>query len=111
MTDPAPLADDDRLASLAKALGHPARVQIVRLLAARNACFVGDLAEELPLAQSTISEHLRILRDAEVVVSGTLEGRPCYCLGSASLDELRSGLEALAVQSCCAPPASRPVTM
>jgi ArsR family transcriptional regulator len=59
-------ADVD-LAALSKALGHPARVRIVRLLRAREGQSVGELVEELGYAQSTVSEHLRLLRDAGVV--------------------------------------------
>ena len=69
----APGVDDDRLAGMAKALGHPARLRIIRLLAERQACVTGDLVAELPLAQSTISEHLRILREAGLI-QGEIEG-------------------------------------
>ncbi len=55
------ISTDDDLAYMAKALGHPTRVHILRLLTARDTCVTGDLVEELPLAQSTVSEHLRIL--------------------------------------------------
>ena len=57
------LPDDETLAAMAKAIGHPARVAILRLLAHRDTCATGDVVAELPLAQSTVSEHLRILRD------------------------------------------------
>lgn len=96
-----PTTSDAGLAALAKAIGHPARVQIVRLLAARQACYVGELAGELPLAQSTISEHLRILREAGVVNSGTLEGRPCYCLAGGQLEALAEGVSGLGDSDCC----------
>ena len=52
---------DDEMAALAKALGHPARVRILRLLASRDACICGDIVGELPLAQSTVSQHLKVL--------------------------------------------------
>lgn len=94
-------ASDVELATLAKALGHPARIQIVRLLAARDACYVGELANELPLAQSTISEHLRILREAGVVTGGTLDGRPCYCLAAGKLAALAEGITGLGDPDCC----------
>lgn len=96
-----PTASDAELAALARALGHPARVQIIRLLAARDACYVGEIAHELPLAQSTISEHLRILREAGVVSSGTLEGRPCYCLSGGTLDGLAEAITGLGDPDCC----------
>ncbi len=92
---------DTELAELAKAIGHPVRVQIVRLLAARDACYVGELTGELPLAQSTISEHLRILREAGVVTGGTLDGRPCYCLAGDKLDGLAEAISGLGDPGCC----------
>ena len=73
-------AADDELALLAKALGHPARVQIIRLLARRDTCICGDIVDELPLAQSTVSQHLKELKDAGLI-KGEIEGpRVCYCL-------------------------------
>jgi ArsR family transcriptional regulator len=88
-------ADDDTLAAMAKALGHPARVRIVRLLAERQACVTGDLVAELPLAQSTISEHLRILREAGLI-QGEIEGpRTSYCVNHAALSALRAALSSL----------------
>lgn len=86
---------DQRLAELAKALGHPARVQILRLLLARNSCICGDIVDELPLAQSTVSQHLKILKAAGLV-QGEIDGpRVCYCVrpeGLAELKELVIGL-------------------
>ncbi len=91
---PAP-PDDARLAQLAKALGHPTRVQMLRLLHERRACVTGDLVAELPLAQSTVSEHLRILKQAGLV-QGVIEGdRPCYCLNPDAFQELVAGIAAL----------------
>ena len=54
---------DEELASLAKAIGHPARVKILRILVRRNSCICGDIVDELPLAQSTVSQHLKVLID------------------------------------------------
>ncbi|MDP2275049.1 MAG: metalloregulator ArsR/SmtB family transcription factor [Archangium sp.] len=71
---------DEELAVLAKALGHPARVKILRLLAARNSCVCGELVDELPLAQSTVSQHLKVLKEAGLI-RGTISGpSTCYCL-------------------------------
>lgn len=70
---------DAELAVVAKALGHPVRVQILRTLLEQRACFCGELVAALPLAQSTVSEHLRILREAGLV-QGDIDGpRVCYC--------------------------------
>ncbi len=71
---------DEELATLAKALAHPARVQIMRLLVRREACICGDIVEELPLAQSTVSQHLKVLKDAGLI-RGEIDGpRVCYCV-------------------------------
>ena len=87
--------DDETLAVMAKAAGHPARLAILRLLIQRGACVNGDVVAELPLAQSTISEHLRILREAGLV-HGEIDGpRTRYCIDAAGLAALRSGIAAL----------------
>ena len=79
---------DEDLAQLAKALAHPIRVQIVRILARTDGC-VAQLVEQLPLAQSTVSQHLKVLKDAGLV-RGTVEGpRTCYCIDPAGLRRLR----------------------
>ena len=81
---------DEELALLAKALGHPARVQILRILIAKNACVCGELVDELPLAQSTVSQHLKVLKDAGLV-KGEIDGpRVCYCVEPRTLRRLKS---------------------
>ena len=81
---------DDELAALAKALGHPARVKILRLLARKDACVCGDIVDELPLAQSTVSQHLKVLKDAGLV-RGDIDGpRVCYCLEPRTLRRLKA---------------------
>ncbi len=78
----------DALARIAKALGHPARIHIVRLLLARQSCIGGDIVDEVGLAQSTVSEHLRILKAAGII-SGEIERpRVCYSLNPASVAPL-----------------------
>jgi len=70
---------DDETARLAKALGHPARVAIMRLLLTRGDCICGDLVERLPLAQATVSQHLKVLKEAGWI-QGEIDGpRVCYC--------------------------------
>jgi ArsR family transcriptional regulator len=84
------LEADQELASLTKALGHPARVQILRLLVRREACVCGDIVDELPLAQSTVSQHLKVLRDAGLI-KGEIDGpRVCYCVEPRALRRLKS---------------------
>jgi len=83
-----PQAADYELAGLAKALGHPVRVRIMRLLLERTTCCCGDLVDELPLAQATVSQHLKVLRDAGLV-QGTISGPQVrYCANPARLEEL-----------------------
>ena len=81
---------DEELATLAKALGHPARVQILRLLCRRQTCVCGDIVEEIPLAQSTVSQHLKVLKEAGLI-QGIIDGpRVCYCLQPRTLRRLRA---------------------
>jgi ArsR family transcriptional regulator len=81
---------DAALASLAKALGHPARVQILRLLVRRDACICGDIVDELPLAQSTVSQHLKVLKEAGLI-RGDIDGpRVCYCIEPRTLRRLKA---------------------
>ena len=71
---------DAELAALSKALAHPARIRILRLLARRSACICGEIVFELDLAQSTVSQHLKIMKEAGLV-QGEVDGpRVCYCL-------------------------------
>ena len=73
-------AADVELARLARALAHPARVRIVRLLARRGECVCGQIVLDLPLAQATVSQHLKVLKEARLI-RGQVDGpRVCYCL-------------------------------
>ncbi len=81
---------DEELATLCKAVGHPTRVQILRLLARRDSCVCGDIVDELPLAQSTVSQHLKVLKGAGLI-RGEIDGpRVGYCLEPSSLRRLRA---------------------
>lgn len=99
-------AEEQEIAAFAKALAHPARVAILRLLAARQACVCGELVGELPLSQSTVSQHLKELKAAGLV-QGDIDGpRVCYCLapaGWARAQQLLGGL-----LQAIAPPADFP---
>jgi len=76
------------LALLAKAIGHPARVRILQLLLARDACVCGEIVAELPLAQATVSQHLKVLRESGLV-RGEVDGpRVCYCADRSRLSVL-----------------------
>ncbi len=84
-----PEADED-LAALTRALGHPARVQIVRLLVRRSACICGDIVDELPLAQSTVSQHLKVLQEVGLI-RGEVEGtKVCYCIEPRTLRRFKA---------------------
>ncbi len=87
--------DDETLAAMAKAIAHPARLAILQLLAHRETCVTGDVVAELPLAQSTVSEHLRILREAGLI-RGEIEGpRTRYCVDATGLATLKAGVDAI----------------
>lgn len=71
---------DNSIAKVAKALSHPARVAILKILLKRQACICGDIVDELPLSQSTISQHLKELKEAGLI-KGEIEGVTiCYCI-------------------------------
>ena len=99
-------ADDQRLAQMLKALGNPVRFHIVQVLAERKMCITGELVDFTTLAQSTVSQHLKVLREAGLI-KGEVEGpATCYCLDNESFDWLRAQLDSwLADYSprCCLP--------
>ncbi len=71
---------DNRIAKYAKALSHPARIAILNLLIKKNACICGDIVEELPLSQSTVSQHLKELKESGLI-KGDIDGvKVCYCI-------------------------------
>lgn len=77
------------LAALAKALGHPARVRVMKLLLSREQCIAGEIANELPLAASTVSQHLKVLKESGLI-KGSIDGpRRCYCADRTLIARLR----------------------
>ncbi len=77
-------------AELFKVLAHPARLAILKYLAGTRTCITGDFSDELPLSRTTVSQHLKELKDAGLIV-GTIEGvKTCYCLNLLKVKELRS---------------------
>ncbi len=77
--------DQERLVRMCKALGNPLRFEIMKFLAARPGCITGDIVDHLPIAQSTVSQHLKVLRDAGWIV-GVVEGPArCYCLDAENI--------------------------
>ncbi len=81
---------DEELAKLAKAIGHPARVRIIRMLSRKEARVCSQIVGELPLAQSTVSEHLRILKEAGLVRSSQDGPRVGYCINFDTLRKLKA---------------------
>lgn len=83
-------AANAELALLSKAIGHPARIQILRILARREGCVCGDIVDELPLAQSTVSQHLKVLKEAGLI-RGQVDGpRVCYCIEPRALRRFKA---------------------
>lgn len=86
---------ETRLAAWAKAISHPARIKILSILARRETCVCGEIVDELPLAQSTVSEHLRVLKSAGLI-TGTESGpRSCYCIDRDQFRRMRAEMEHL----------------
>lgn len=83
------------LARYLKALSHPARIAILETLAKKSTCICGEIVEVLPLAQSTVSQHLKELRESELI-TGEIDGlKSCYCLNPESIKELEKLLSTL----------------
>jgi ArsR family transcriptional regulator len=80
---------DDALAKLAWAIAHPARVRLLKILLTKSACVCGELVDAMPLSQSTVSQHLKILKEAGLV-QGEIDGpKVCYCVNKQGLDRLK----------------------
>ena len=95
----------NRIADLAKAFAHPARVAILQLLIERKACVCGDLVDELPLAQPTVSQHLKELKRIGIIKGEIDPPRVCYCINEPVWEEAQqvfgSMLASLVSVSCC----------
>lgn len=96
-------AKENRIAELAKAIGHPARVAILNRLAQEKGCFCGDLVEVVPLSQSTISQHLKALKDAGVITGNGNGKSTCYCINEKTWNETVQLLTSLFsnINKCC----------
>jgi len=83
------------LAAFAKLMSHPARIAILKVLAAQNACICGEIVEVLPLAQSTVSQHLKELKNAGLI-NGTIDGpKSCYCINWEAFEKFMADFNAL----------------
>ncbi|MGB0929585.1 MAG: ArsR/SmtB family transcription factor [Chitinophagales bacterium] len=92
-----------RLAALAKALSHPARIAILQLLISKKSCICGDIVEELPLSQSTVSQHLKELKKVGLI-QGEIDGpRICYCVNIEVWEEMQVDFSKLfqSFTNCC----------
>lgn len=95
----------NELAILAKAMGHPARIAIIEYLLKTESCICGDIVNELPLAQPTVSQHLKELKNAGLI-KGNIEGNAiCYCLNEEGFTKLKGFIETitsyLTTKECC----------
>ena len=84
---------DNKIADFAKAIAHPARIAILRLLLKKSSCVCGDIVDELPLSQSTVSQHLKELKEIGLI-KGEIDGKSvCYCIDEKKWLEVRSCFE------------------
>jgi ArsR family transcriptional regulator len=94
------MTDQERLARMLRALGNPVRFQIVEYLATKQVCITNDIVRILPLAQSTVSQHLKVLRDAGLI-RGEIEGpATCYCLDLEGIQWFKDQVENW-LPGCC----------
>lgn len=97
---------DNKIAGYAKALAHPARIAILRILLKKQACICGDIVEELPLSQSTVSQHLKELKEVGLI-RGDIEGKSvCYCIDEKEWENAKTYLNSFLSASinktkCC----------
>ncbi len=93
---------DTHLADIAKALSHPARISILRILNELNSCITGEIVDRLPLSQSTVSQHLKELKRVGLI-NGDIEGpRTCYCLNTAIVEKTKTAFTRLfSTFKCC----------
>ena len=99
-------AKQNSIATLTKALGHPARIAIIEYLAKVDTCICGDIVNELPLAQPTVSQHLKELKNAGLI-KGEVEGNSiCYCIDEKAVSRLQAYFDGIASKlekknNCC----------
>jgi DNA-binding transcriptional ArsR family regulator len=94
---------ENRIADLAKALGHPARVAILEFLAGQNACVCGDIVDHIPLSQATVSQHLAELKRVGLIKGEIAGPRVCYCIDRKAWTEARESITQFLtdVGGCC----------
>jgi len=99
-------ASQVRIAQLAKAIGHPARIAILQYLIGCNSCVCGDIVDELPLAQATVSQHLKELKDAGIIKGEISGAKTCYCINEVVWEEVNAVFGSLftsfpSIKNCC----------
>ena len=97
------VSDFESLALTCKALSHPARLEILQILARRGTCICGEIVDVMPLSQATVSQHLKILKTAGLI-SGEIDGqKSCYCINTTTMRVLRERFEHLfgSLETCC----------
>ncbi|MBU1097779.1 MAG: transcriptional regulator [Ignavibacteriae bacterium HGW-Ignavibacteriae-2] len=94
--------NETELAEFAKALSHPARIKILKILNEKNVCITGEIVELLPLAQSTVSQHLKELKNAGLII-GEVEGpKMCYCINAKVMNRLKEEfIKLFSKINCC----------
>lgn len=103
MNDEQKLKDFESLALACKALSHPARLAILQTLARRGSCICGEIVDVMPLSQATVSQHLKVLKEAGLI-TGEVDGpRSCYCINAENISGLRDQFGQLFVsfENCC----------
>ncbi len=86
---------ENKQAKYAKALGHPARLAIIKLLINKQTCICGDIVKELPLSQSTVSQHLKELKDTGLIKGEIKGAKICYCINDKEWKAAQSSLDKL----------------
>ena len=93
--------EEINLADITKALSHPARIKIIKILSAKNICVCGDIVELMPLAQATVSQHLKELKRVGFI-EGEIDGpKVCYCLNIPTMEKAKAELNKLFNKVCC----------
>ena len=94
----------NQIATIAKAMGHPARIAIIEYLMKANECICGDIVNELPLAQPTVSQHLKELKNANII-KGNIEGTAiCYCINPETIQKIEQYFNVISIKlknPCC----------
>ena len=97
------MTDLESLAIACKALSHPARLAILQTLSQRGTCICGEIVDVMPLSQATVSQHLKILKDAGLI-TGEIKGqKSCYCINTGTMGKLREKFGMLfgSLENCC----------